>query len=258
MHESMNEIPKTALAAVLALGLGAFAALPAASQAADTRAAGIVRLMEEAMYPNAKTEATLVSATDGKKETYALTSYARDNNQLIIVRFTAPARMVGSDLLMLDRNVWLYDPKSGREMKIPSNQSFGGTGFSYGDVLRLNYSDNYDARILSETEGEKALELTAKYRDAPYARIELVVGSDNLPRSGKCYTRTGDLIKEMAYSGIGDVGGGRKPLITTVTSPLNQSDVSVLTIVRETVRTYPQNVFNKKNLAARLEERYEE
>lgn len=242
----------------IAIFAALIAALPAAAQMSDAEAANIVKLMETAMYQNAKTEAALVSTADGKTETYGLTSFARDNNQLIIVRFNAPARMVGSDLLMLDRNVWLYDPKSGREMKIPSNQSFGGTGFSYGDVLRLNYSDNYAAKLLSESDTEWKLDLTAKFRDAPYARIELVVGKDNLPKSGKCFTRTGDLIKEMAYSGIGDKGGGKKPLVTTVTSPLNPGDVSVLTITRETIRTYPQNIFNKKNLAARLEDRYEE
>lgn len=254
-----NAKPRKTLAALAGFVLaGAAAALPSFAQTVGGDGISVVRQMEKLMYPDSKMEGKLVSTVDGVTETYGLTSFARDNNQLIIVRFRSPARMVGSDLLMLDRNVWLYDPKSGREMKIPSNQSFGGTGFSYGDVLRLNYSDNYAAKVTAEAEAEWELELTAKFRDAPYARVVLTVGKDFLPKAGKCYTRTGELIKEMTYGGLGDAGGGRKPLTVTVTSPLNPKDVSVLTIEKETVRTYPQNVFNKKNLAARLEERYEE
>lgn len=246
-----------ALTLALAMAAFALASFPAHAQA-DARATEIVKRMETKMYPNAKVELTLVSTIAGRTETYAMTSYARDNNQLIIVRFTEPAKMVGSDLLMLDRNVWLFDPKAGREMKIPSNQSFGGTSFSYGDVLRLNFTDNYDATVLSEDAASWTLDLKAKQRDAPYARIELVVGKDDTPRSGKCFTRTGELVKEMKYAKAANAGGGLKPLEVSVTSPLDPTDVSTLTIVKETLRSYPANVFNKKNLAARLEERYQE
>jgi len=243
----MNMIIRFALVAVLcALASSAFAIDPAE----------IVKTMEKKMYPDAKTSMTLESTNGTIAEKYAMTCYARDNNQRIIVRFSAPANMVGSDLLMLDRNVWLFDPKSGREMKIPSNQSFGGTGFSYGDVLRLNFSDNYTAVLESETDGDWTLNLTAKERDAPYNAIKLVVAKDFTPVSGKCYTRTGELVKEMKYSKTADVGGGKKPLVITVTSPLDEKDKSILTIAKETLKSYPQNIFNKQNLSARMEESY--
>jgi outer membrane lipoprotein-sorting protein len=241
----MKKRATIAVAAALAL-----AALPSFAEDPQT----IVSTMEKKMYPDSRTQMTLDSVSGDKREKYALTSYARDDNQKIIVRFSAPASMVGSDLLMLDRNVWLYDPKSGREMKIPSNQSFGGTGFSYGDVLRLNFSDNYSATLASEDDSGWTLDLAAKERDAPYNRVTLVVSRDYTPVSGKCYTRSGELIKEIRYSGIADVGGGKKPLVTTVTSPVSPQDKSTLTIVKETLKSYPPNVFNKKNLSARMEE----
>jgi outer membrane lipoprotein-sorting protein len=239
-----------------ALALAACGAIASIAPAFAIEPAEIVATMERKMYPDSKTAMTLESSYGGIDEKYAMTSFARDNNQKIIVRFSAPATMVGSDLLMLDRNVWLFDPKSGREMKIPSNQSFGGTGFSYGDVLRLNFSDNYAATIASEDASAWTLDLAAKERDAPYNRITLVVAKDFTPVSGKCFTRSGELVKEMKYSGIADAGGGKKPLVITVTSPLDPKDKSVLTIAKETPKSYPANIFNKKNLSARLEESY--
>ncbi|OQA61494.1 MAG: outer membrane lipoprotein-sorting protein [Treponema sp.] len=228
---------------------------PASTPASGSGDAIIVK-MEQIMFPDTKTVMRLESLFDGKKETYEMTSFTRDNNQKVIVRFSAPASMIGSDLLMLDRNVWLYDPKSAREMKIPSNQSFGGTGFSYGDVLRLNYSDNYSAAVLAETETSWTLDLSSKQRDAPYHRIVLEVSRAWHPVSGKCYSRSGELVKEMHWSKTADAGGGVKPLVVTVTSPLDPKDRSVLTIVSETLKTYPPNIFNKKNLSARMEAHY--
>ncbi|HOC28380.1 MAG TPA: hypothetical protein PKH40_01750 [Treponemataceae bacterium] len=99
---------------------------PASTPASGSGDAIIVK-KEQIMFPDTKTVMRLESLFDGKKETYEMTSFTRDNNQKVIVRFSAPASMIGSDLLMLDRNVWLYDPKSAREMKIPSNQSFDST-----------------------------------------------------------------------------------------------------------------------------------
>lgn len=246
----MNNVKRFSLA-LAACGVCASLAPVFAADPAE-----IIKTMEKKMYPDSKTAMTLESSYGGVDEKYAMTSFARDNNQKIIVRFSAPANMVGSDLLMLDRNVWLFDPKSGREMKIPSNQSFGGTGFSYGDVLRLNFSDNYAATIVSEGDAGWTLDLAAKERDAPYNRIELVISKDYTPISGKCFTRTGELVKEMKYSRVSDAGGGKKPLVITVTSPLDPKDKSVLTIEKETLKSYPANIFNKKNLSARLEESY--
>lgn len=226
--------------------------------AAEPQAIDVIRAMEKKMYPNAKTEMVLKSTSSGTVEEFKMTAYAKDNNQRIIVRFTAPARIVGNDLLMQDRNVWLYEPKAGREVKVPSNQSFGGTGFSYGDVLRLNFSDNYTAKFLPGDPGpteDWTIELTAKLRDAPYYRVVLVVGRDETPKKGQCFTRNGELLKEMIYGEVRDAGTGAKPLTVTVTSPLDPKDVSTLTIVKETAKDYPDNLFNKRNLAARLEEK---
>ena len=217
---------------------------------------GIVKAMEKKMYPNAKTEMLLVHITSqGEREEYKLVSYAKTNDQKIIVRFTAPARMVGSDLIMLDRNVWAFDPGSGREVKIPTNLSFGGTGFSYGDVLRLNFSDNYVPVLKASDPKTWTLELTAKERDAPYYRIVLVIDRDFNPQKGTCYTRAGDLVKTMDYTEPKDLGAGAKPATITVKSPLDEKEVSSLSIVKETRKDYPDNVFNKRNLSARLEEK---
>ncbi len=223
---------------------------------APADAEGIVRRADAIMYPDAKAVVSFRSRdAKGRIEDYGAVYYAKDRNQKIIVRMTAPASEVGNDLLMIEQNVWAYDRRANRVMKIASNQAFGGTGFSYGDVVRLNFSDNYGSVLKKETPDAYVLDLTAKDRGAPYYRIELEVDrKGGWPLKGVCYARNGRMVKEIAYSDVRDVGTGMKPAVLTVTSPLDPGEVSVMTLLSEKAVDLPDRVFNKRNLETRMEE----
>ncbi|HVO38934.1 MAG TPA: outer membrane lipoprotein-sorting protein [Spirochaetia bacterium] len=216
----------------------------------------IIRRAERIMYPDAKAVARLhFVSPDGRTEDYEALYYARDRNQKIIVRMIAPPAEAGNDLLMIEQNVWAYERRINRVMKVPSNQSFGGTGFSYGDVVRLNFSDNYTAALTAAGNETFTLELIAKERAAPYYRILLDVSREGgWPMKGVCFARNGSVVKEIRYSEIRDIGAGKKPVVVTVTSPLDPGAVNTLTLVTEEPRNLPDRVFNRRNLEARLEE----
>lgn len=237
----------------------ACAGLPSALWAQDAAAvdpAQLIRAAEKVMYPNAKTSARLhFVAPDGRAEDYGALYYARDRNQKIIVRMTAPAAEIGNDLLMIEQNVWAYERRINRVMKVPSNQAFGGTGFSYGDVVRLNFSDNYASVLKAASEETYTLDLTAKDRAAPYYRIVLDISrKGGWPVRGVCYARNGSVVKEIRYSDVRDIGTGRKPVVVTVTSPLDPGAVNTLTLLKEEPMDLPDRLFNRRNLEARLEE----
>ena len=216
----------------------------------------IVKVMEKKMYPNSKSEMTLnYVSSQGDKEEFRMVCYTKANNQKILVRFSAPASAISNDLIMLDRSVWQYNASSDREIRIPANQSFGDTGFSYGDVLRLNFSDNYTPKVTAEDEKTWTLDLVAKDRETTYYRVVLVVNKDHSPVSGTCYTRNGAVVKTLAYSNPRDLGSGIKPVTITVTSPLDPNAVNTLTITKERIKDYPDNIFNKRNLSAHFEDR---
>ena len=246
---------------LVAMTLAACACLGGGLSAQETRPscdpAELIRRAETVMYPNAKAVAQLhFLSADGRTEDYGAIYYTRDRNQKIIVRMTAPAAEVGNDLLMIEQNVWAYERKINRVMKVPSNQSFGGTGFSYADVVRLNFSDNYDPVLKGVDAEEYKLDLTAKDRNAPYFRIELdIARQGGWPVRGVCFARNGSVVKEIRYSAVKNIGTGSKPVVVTVTSPLDPGTVNTLTLLREEPVDLPDRIFNKRNLEARLEER---
>jgi len=237
--------------------LAAWVCMPAAAQETGTPdPAALISRAERIMYPNARAVARLhFIAPDGRTEDYGALYYAKDRNQKIIVRMTAPASEVGNDLLMIEQNVWAYERSINRVMKVPSNQAFGGTGFSYGDVVRLNFSDNYSATLTARKGDAYVLELAAKDRNAPYYRIQLDVSrTGGWPISGICYARNGSVVKEILYSDVRDIGAGPKPVVITVTSPLDPGAVNTLTLLKEEPMDLPDRMFNRRNLEARMEE----
>jgi outer membrane lipoprotein-sorting protein len=216
----------------------------------------LVVAAENLMYPNAKTVYTL-EFNDGKGRTdhYAMTCYTRDKNQKIIVRLTAPVSVIGDDILMIDQNVWVLDHNSNRVLKIPSNQSFGGSDFSYGDVVRLNWSDNYSIKVAGQTPHTWNLDLVAKDRNAPYFRIALELDKQGgWPVKGVCFAKSGVIVKEMEFGDIRDVGAGRKPQVLTITSPSSPGCVSIMKILQEQPWELPDRMFNKRNLETKMEE----
>jgi outer membrane lipoprotein-sorting protein len=221
----------------------------------------IVKKCEAIMFPNAKAKISIFfQSTSGKTSstvTYVMNTFCKDNNQKVIVRMVSPADAVGNDIIMLEKNVWLYDRNAGRTVAVPNNQAFGGTGFSYGDIVRLNISDNYTAVLKSENADSWTLGLTALERTAPYYQIDLVIKKNQyIPVKGTCYGKNGEIVKIMEYSEVKYLGGVMKPSVLKVTSPAAPGDVSIMTTLSEEIKTYPDNIFNKTNLSLHQEENY--
>jgi outer membrane lipoprotein-sorting protein len=228
---------------------------------ADAVAVDVIQKVDKLMNPGGKLTANLIHIN--KKgvmdEKFGFILYTKDNNQKIIVRVVSSIRSdaSGDDLIMIDKNVWFYDARAGRVMKMPSNEAYGDTDFSYGDVLRLNLTDNYTATVLKDTAASWVLNLKAKDRNAPYYRIEYEVKKDNyVPIKGSCYGKNNEIIKTMEYSDVKVVNGKTKPTKVTVKSPYNEGSYSTMTFTAEDLKDYPDNIFNKGNLATRLEENY--
>lgn len=217
----------------------------------------IIENVDALMNPQAKVMLRLTFKKNGRvEEFYEMKTYARDNNQKVIVRFTAPASSIGNDLIMLDRNVWMYQQNAGRTLRVPANLAFGDTGFSYGDIVRLNLKDNYNTTITSETAKEWVLDLAAKDRQSPYHRIEFTIAKGSfIPIKAVALSGAGQPIKTIEYQQIKNVNGRDKPTELSVTSPLSPGEESFMTYEAETPMVLAEQFFNRQNLALRLEER---
>jgi hypothetical protein len=92
---------------------------------------------------------------DGSKKEFVLYSVKKGQDKMVAL-FLSPASEKGRTTLRLGENMWLYIPNVGRPIRITSLQSVVGGVFNNSDILRLDYSAEYDAEGVTE-EGDSPL-----------------------------------------------------------------------------------------------------
>jgi len=148
----------------------------------------------------------------------------------IVALFLAPASDKGRVTLRLGDNMWLYMPDVGRAIRITSLQSVTGSVFNNADILRVDYTAEYDVKSVDEQAESYVLELKAKTGEVAYDRLKMWVDKKTLlPVTIECYAASGLLIKTLRFSDTKDFGGGiKRPATLETDSPLQKGYKSVM------------------------------
>ena len=126
--------------------------------------------------------------------------------------------------------MWLYIPDVGRAIRITSLQSVTGSVFNNADILRIDYTAEYDVEATEEQKDAYLLSLKAKTGEVAYDKLKMWVDKQALlPTTIECYAASGLLLKTLHFSNIKDFGGGIKRTATLETdSPLYKGYKSVM------------------------------
>lgn len=181
---------------------------------------------------------------DGARKEFVMFTAKKGRDRMIAL-FLSPASEKGRATLRLEDNMWLYIPSVGKPIRITSLQSVVGGVFNNSDLLRLDYSVEYEVASVRE-EGEfYHLDLKAKTGAVAYDRLEMAVSKGALiPTEIKCYASTGLLIKTLHYSQIKDLGDGvLRPSVLETDSPLQKGYRSVMLFSEVKAREFPDEVF---------------
>lgn len=186
---------------------------------------------------------------DGKKKEFVLYTVKKGQEKMVAL-FLSPASEKGRATLRLGDNMWLYIPSVGKPLRITSLQSVVGGIFNNSDILRLDYSVEYDAKSISEKDGTYELDLKAKNSSVAYDRLKMTVDRESLlPTRIECYAVSGMLIKTLHYSQIKDFGDGLvRPAKLETDSPLNKGYRSVMLFAKARKREFDDEVFTLNHL----------
>lgn len=182
--------------------------------------------------PNGRTrEYLLYQVTDGHDKVAAL--------------FLSPASDKGRSTLRLGDNMWLYVPNAGRPVRVTSLQSIVGGVFNNADILKLDYSAEYNVVSIEESGEEYVLDLKAKTAAVAYDRLRMwVTRKSTLPVRIECLTASSMLIKTLHFKDIKDFGSGIiRPAVVETDSPLYKGYRSSMIFVRMRARAFPGEVF---------------
>lgn len=166
---------------------------------------------------------------NGSKKEYVLYTLKKGRDKVIAL-FLSPPSDKGRVTLRLVDNMWLYIPDVGKPIRITSLQSVTGSIFNNADILRIDYTAEYDVVAAEEQQGSILLSLKAKTGAVAYDRLKMWVDKEALlPTTIEAYAASGLLLKTLHFKDIKDFGAGiRRPATLETDSPLYKGYKSVM------------------------------
>jgi outer membrane lipoprotein-sorting protein len=182
---------------------------------------------------------------DGSRKEFVLYT-AKKGRESMIALFLAPPTDLGRTTLRLGDNMWLYIPEVGKPLRITSLQSVVGGIFNNSDLMRLEFSTEYEVQNTVEQTGEYVLELKARTDAVAYDRLKMHVDQKLLlPTTIEAYAASGLLVKTLRYRKIKDYGDGLvRPSVLETESPLYKGYKAVMLFAKIQPRSFPDEVFS--------------
>lgn len=181
---------------------------------------------------------------DGSKKEFIFYSVKKGKDSVAML-YLSPASDKGRATLRKGDNMWLYIPNIGRPIRITSLQSVVGGVFNNSDIMRLDYSVEYEATFNEKTDTQYILDLKAKTNSVAYDKLKMWIERKSLlVQKVECYAASGTLIKTLEFKEIKDFGNGLvRPAMIETTSPLYKGFRSVLIYSKLKLRKFPDEVF---------------
>jgi outer membrane lipoprotein-sorting protein len=181
---------------------------------------------------------------DGSKKEFVLFTVKKGKDK-VAAMFISPASEKGRSTLRLDENMWLYIPNVGKPLRITSLQSVVGGVFNNADILRLDYTSEYNVEQVEDNGNEYLMHLKAKTKTVAYDKLKMWVNKDNmLPSKIESLTEASMLIKTLHFKQIKDFGGGViRPSVVETDSPLYKGYKSVMIFAKIKEKELKDEVF---------------
>lgn len=209
--------------------------LPAGAQ----NPAEIIDRMEQAMRGNSNyAESTMRIERPRYQREVSMRSWmlGRDYSMIII---TAPSRDEGTAYLMRENDIWNYDPRIDRTIRLPSSmmaQSWMGSDFTNDDLVRdSDMVEDFEHEILrtEEYEGRQAYVIKMIPKpDTPvvWGKVKMWVCTESyIQLRVENYDQQNELVNIMMLDEIREMGGRKIPARITVKPVGKDNERTILT-----------------------------
>ena len=190
---------------------------------------------------------------NGSKKEFIMYSVKKGRDQIVSV-FLSPASEKGRATLRVEENMWLYIPNVGKPIRITSLQSVTGGIFNNADIMRLDYSAEYNCNRVEQQKDLLILHLKAKTRAVAYDSVKMWVDDKILlPLKIECFASSGMLIMTIYFKKTKDFGDGLiRPAVIETDSPLHKGYKSIMIFAKMKKRDLPNEAFTL-NFLSRVE-----
>lgn len=157
-------------------------------------------IMDKVLYVEYADIRMEVYKNDKLMKYYGIEFYRKDVKMRM--EFVEPAVEKGRRMLNEESSMWMYMPRTSKVIKLPLKQAFMGSDASNRDLMRLEFSKDYDM-IGKEQLDDTMLQLELKAKDLSVSYNKVVILFDqkrNLPLKQEMFSLSGKLIKTIEYT----------------------------------------------------------
>jgi hypothetical protein len=183
-------------------------AFAAEEKLSDAEALKLVETIDERQSNSGDFKGTCyIKETEKDREPRLLqaTYFRRDKDKKILILITKPKQEAGKGYLKIDKNLWMFDPGSGKWERRTERERIGGTNTRRSDLDESRLAQEYNVKwIGNDSIGQyKAhrLELSAKEGvDVAYPKLKILVdkASGNTLKMEE-YALSGKLMRSSFY-----------------------------------------------------------
>jgi outer membrane lipoprotein-sorting protein len=122
---------------------------PPARALTQPEAMAIVRTLDERTHNNGDFTGLCYLEQKEKDKSdvvYELVYYRRSEGQRLLMLFTKPKSEAGKGYLRIEKNLWMYDPGTGKWERRTERERIGGTDSRRGDFDESRLAEEYDVR----------------------------------------------------------------------------------------------------------------
>ncbi len=174
----------------------------------DKEALDLIKLVDDRMRNSGDYKSLCyVKESERNKEPkiFQAVVYRRDTDDKFMILFTKPKEEAGKGYLKIDKNMWMYDPNTGKWERRTEREHIGGTNSRRADFDESRLADEYEIKFDSlDSIGEyKAfkIKLTVKPNiDVAYPVLQLWIDQDskNILKREE-YALSGKLMRTTYY-----------------------------------------------------------
>lgn len=202
---------------------------------AERSAAEVIRaIIDNQRGERGRVTMTMTVQRAGRTAEYVIDALS-DGHARSLIRVLAPAREAGQAFLIDGDNLWLYNPRLGRTLRLPPSgrgDSFLGSDIAYSDLAGRDLETDYDAEVSAEDQSHITLTLTPRPgAPTPYGKIVVTADAATYaPLRFVYYDQRDQPVRQIDFADLVAVGGRYVPTRIAVVNLLRESERTTVTL----------------------------
>lgn len=217
-----------------------FATIAEALSSADA----LVKAADEVRNPGESFEMKIqVQDADGNESLFKVSLKGKDKTMIVT---KAPARDLGRNMLMLDRDFHVYVPNLKRTMRLSLAQKLSGQ-VANGDIARTRWYGDYEAKLEAIEGKDIRLFLKAQRENLTYPALRLWIDkATQRPLRAEYLGSNGTTVLKKAYfENYKMMEGAPRPSLIRIEDASGKASQIVITEMKR--KTYEDSFFSTRN-----------